>query len=105
MSLQKPGEDTLPLFYLPVCVFLCVCKGVVVLARIWLRMHQCALCVSVCRLGASAFSFGLRQISVYYVLIIVLGHKAHEGILPPCKLILCYYQFTSATLWKMESGW
>lgn len=77
-----------------------VCEGVVVLARIWLCMHQCALCVSVCRLGAPAFSFGLRQISVYYVLIIVLGHKSHWGILPPCKLILCYYQFTSATPWK-----
>lgn len=32
------------------------------------------------------------------VLMIVLGHDTHRGILPPCKLILRYYQFTSATL-------
>lgn len=96
MLLQRPGEDTLPSFFLLVCVS----------TRAWLCSYallcvlQCALCVLVCRLGASAFSFGLRQTSVYYVFIIVLGHKSHKGILPPCKLILCYYQFTSATLWK-----
>lgn len=73
-------------------------EGVVALVYMQLFACRCALCVSVCRLGASAFSFGLQQISVYYVLIIVLGHKSHWGILPPCKLILCYYQFTSATL-------
>lgn len=41
------------------------------------------------------------------VLMIVLGHDTHRGILPPCKLILRYYQFTSATLRekKKESGW
>lgn len=32
------------------------------------------------------------------VLIIVPGRDTHRGILPPCKLILRYYQFTSATL-------
>lgn len=100
MLLQRPGDNTLPSFSLLVCV--CVRVSV----RAWwcsyalLCVLQCALCVSVCRLGTSAFSFGLRQTSVYYVFIIVLGHKSHKGILPPCKLILCYYQFTSATLWK-----
>lgn len=106
MLLQRPREDTLPSFSLPLCLFvwecvcLCVCEGVAVLSCMRLCMHQCALCVSACRLGASTFSFGLRHVSVYHVLIIVLGHKSHWGILPPCKLILCYYQFTSATLWK-----
>lgn len=46
------------------------------------------------------FSFGLQQISVYCVLIIVVGHMSHRRILPPCKLILCYCHFTSASLWK-----
>lgn len=94
MLLQRPGEDTLPSFSLPVCL-----RG---RGRARARSVVCALWVSVCRLGASAFSSGLGQTSVYHVLIIVLGHESHKGILPPCKLILRYYQFTSATLWKWK---
>lgn len=82
---------------------MCVCEGMAVLAHIRACMHHCAMRVPVCRLGASEFSFGLRQISVYFVLIIVLGHKSHLGILPPCKLILRYAFYISNAL-KMETG-